>query len=72
MMGGNAPEQNAADAPTLAGGIPVAGGKVVWLPLKSLTHGARGSSDVPQSAQPAAEVAAPVAAEVPKWDPKVC
>jgi hypothetical protein len=38
-LGGNAPVQNGASAPTLAGGVAVQGGKVVWLPLDSLTEG---------------------------------
>jgi len=77
VLGGSAYGKNAAAAPTLAGGVPVAGGKVVWLPLDSLTKsavspsqgapmGANGNSQfVTMAAQPAT-----VTPQVPKWDPK--
>lgn len=77
VLGGSAPTQNAANAPTLAGGVPVAGGKVVWLPLDSLTKSRAASGEVQQatnganSFMTASTGAAAVTPEVPKWDPKV-
>ena len=73
VLGGSAPMQNAANAPTLAGGVPVAGGKVVWLPLDSLTKSGAASGEAQQtnSFVTASTQAAAVTPEVPKWDPKV-
>jgi hypothetical protein len=78
VLGGSADVQNAANAPTLAGGIPVAGGKVVWLPLSALSDGAQGKgtaapTQLPATAGNSFVTASPagVTPEVPKWDPKV-
>jgi len=75
VLGGNAHWQNAANAPTLAGGVPVAGGKVVWLPLDSLTKGAvTPSAARQQQSSGFVTMAAPPVAltpQLPKWDPKV-
>jgi len=79
VLGGSAGAQNAANAPTLAGGVPVAGGKVVWLPLNALSNGAQGQGEGVVTQAPVAAfgnnfVTAPpaqVTPEVPKWDPKV-
>jgi len=78
VLGGSAGVQNAANAPTLAGGIPVAGGKVVWLPLSALSDGAQGkgtaaATQLPETAGNSFVTASPAAVtpEVPKWDPKV-
>jgi len=82
QLGGTASGGNAANAPTLAGGVPVAGGKIVWLPLNSLTQGAGGAPAVQEAGSDRAGAAArfvtaatqaptAVAPQVPTWDPKV-